>query len=272
MLLRLKAIPGLQIAENVPLSMHTRFGIGGPARWLLDASTAVALTGALEILRETGTPHAVIGGGSNLIANDHGFRGAVVRYANASIEFETPPDEVAPVRVRAAAGAVLQDLVDRTISAGLAGLETLTGIPGWVGGAIYGNAGAYGHSIHERVRSVRILDGNDIRVLENAECGFLYRDSVFKHHKDWIILSADLELDRGDATELRATASGIRKIRDEKYPPAMRCAGSIFKNLILAELPEAVRVRVPEKQSAKARSLPRIFWNRSGRKESYAVA
>lgn len=264
MLLRLRAIPGLLISESVPLAAHTRFGIGGSARWLLDAATDEALAAALEILRETATPHTVIGGGSNLIASDEGFPGAVVRYVNASLE--VPAIGAGATRVHAAAGVLLQDLVDRTISEGLAGLETLTGVPGWVGGAIYGNAGAYGHSIHERVRSVRILDGPGIRVLDNAECEFRYRDSVFKRHKDWTILSVDLELDRGDAVELQARAATIRKIRDEKYPPTMRCAGSIFKNLILADLPETVRAQVPEKVIREGKVPSAYFLEEAGAK------
>ncbi len=264
MLLRLRAIPGLLISERVPLAAHTRFGIGGSARWLLDAATDEALAAALEILRETATPHTVIGGGSNLIASDEGFPGAVVRYTNASLE--VPAIGAGATRVHAAAGVLLQDLVDRTISEGLAGLETLTGVPGWVGGAIYGNAGAYGHSIHERVRSVRILDGPGIRVLDNAECEFRYRDSVFKRHKDWTILSVDLELDRGDAVELQARDAAIRKIRDEKYPPTMRCAGSIFKNLILADLPETVRAQVPEKVIREGKVPSAYFLEEAGAK------
>ena len=257
MLLRLRSIPGLQISENVPLSQCTRFGIGGPARWLVDAASEMALTAALATLREHGIPHTVVGGGTNLIASDSGFPGAIVRYTNASIDIlpdgilpdDILPDDIDPQksRVRVAAGAVLQDLVDGTIERGLAGLETLTGIPGWVGGAIYGNAGAYGHSIHERIRTVTFLDldRTGARTIDNSACEFRYRDSVFKRKKDWIILSAELQLGRAPAAGLMEAASCIRKIRDEKYPPAMRCAGSIFKNLLFAELPAAARAQVP---------------------------
>jgi UDP-N-acetylmuramate dehydrogenase len=121
----------------------------------------------------------------------------------------------------------------------------MTGIPGWVGGAIYGNAGAYGHSIHEFVESVRYLDAAGIHEIGNAACGFRYRESVFKQAKDRVILDATLRLKPGDPAALRSAAEGILKIRNEKYPPAMRCAGSIFKNLILTELPERVRAQVP---------------------------
>ena len=99
--------------------------------------------------------------------------------------------------VHVEAGAMLQDLVDQSIAAGLRGLETMTGIPGWVGGAIYGNAGAYGHSIEERVESVRFFDGAQVREIGRAECEFRYRESVFKRNKNWIVLSATLRLEAG---------------------------------------------------------------------------
>jgi UDP-N-acetylmuramate dehydrogenase len=168
--------------------------------------------------------------------------------------------------VRAAAGAVLQDLVDATIAAGLEGLHTMTGIPGWVGGAIYGNAGAYGHSIHEFVESVRFFDGAAIREMDNVACEFRYRESVFKRNKSWIVLEATLRLPSGDPTQLRAAADGILKIRNEKYPPSMLCAGSIFKNLLLAELPEAVRAKVPERVIREGKVPSAYFLELAGAK------
>jgi UDP-N-acetylmuramate dehydrogenase len=230
------AIPGVQCTENVPLSSITRFAIGGPAQVLADASSEAALIAVFDAVR--GTPHALIGGGSNLVADDRGFPGVVLRYTAKNIEIDGS-------LVRVSAGAVLQDLVDATIAAGLEGLHTMTGIPGWVGGAVYGNAGAYGHSIHEFVESVRFFDGRAVREIGNAACEFHYRESAFKRHKDWIVLEATLHLTHGNADALKTAADGILKIRNEKYPPAMRCAGSIFKNLILAELPEGVRAQVP---------------------------
>src|SRR5689334_14886660 len=186
----LNEIPELECSENVPLSRLTRFAIGGPAGILADASSEAALIAALEVVG--GSPHALIGGGSNLVADDRGFPGVVLRYTAKDIGIDGP-------MVRVAAGAVLQDLVDATIAAGLEGLHTMTGIPGWVGGAIYGNAGAYGHSIHEFVESVRFFDGSTVREIGNAACEFHYRESVFKRHKDWIVLETALRLPLGDA-------------------------------------------------------------------------
>jgi UDP-N-acetylmuramate dehydrogenase len=238
MLARLATISGLQCTENVPLSRLTRFAIGGPARVLADASTESALIEALDAVR--GHPHALIGGGSNLVADDRGFPGVVLRFTAKNIEIDGG-------LVKVGAGAVLQDLVNATIAAGLEGLHTMTGIPGWVGGAIYGNAGAYGHSIHEFVESVRFFDGSSVQQIGNPACEFHYRESAFKRHKDWVVLQTTLRLDQGDAAALKTVADGILKIRNEKYPPTMRCAGSIFKNLILAELPESVRAQVPDR-------------------------
>jgi len=238
MLARLAAIPELVCRENALLSNYTRFGLGGPARMLADAPTEAALRAAVDALRSDAHGHTLIGGGSNLVASDEGFPGVVLRYTEKSLTIDGG-------LVHATAGVVLQDLVDATIAAGLAGLHTMTGIPGWVGGAVYGNAGAYGHSVHEFVEAVRYLDASGVHEIGNAACQFRYRESVFKQAKDRVILDVTLRLVPGDPQDLRTAAGGILKIRNEKYPPEMRCAGSIFKNLILAELPESVRAQVP---------------------------
>jgi UDP-N-acetylmuramate dehydrogenase len=233
----LSGIPGLDVREDVPLREVTRFGLGGPARVLADAVTESGLAAAVAYLCRAGLPHALIGGGSNLIASDAGFTGVVLRYTAAKIDINGP-------LLIAEAGAMLQHLVDFSIERGLRGLETMTGIPGWVGGAVYGNAGAYGHSIQERIEWVRFFDGQRFREISRAECDFRYRESIFKVRKDWIIVAAALRLDHADPLELRASADGIIKIRNEKYPPTMRCAGSIFKNLILADLAPDIRAKV----------------------------
>jgi UDP-N-acetylmuramate dehydrogenase len=179
-----------------------------------------------------------MGGGTNLIVSDGGFRGIVLRYRAKSLL-------AANNRVMADSGAVLQDLVDFTVARGLRGLETLAGIPGSVGAALYGNAGAYGHSISERVVSVRFYDGAAVRVFNNEECRFEYRESIFKQHKDWIIFSAQLLLEPAEAEVLRQISGDIVKVRNEKFPVTMKCAGSIFKNLLLKDLPQAVAAQVP---------------------------
>ena len=256
---RLASIPNVSVSEGVALSRHTRFGIGGPAAVFLEAVDEEAFTEAFRMAQSSGAAYSVIGDGTNLIVSDEGFDGIVLRQAAKAIYHEG-------ATVRAQAGAELQALVDYCIDHGLQGLETMTGIPGSVGAAVYGNAGAYGHSIDERVRRVRVLNGWPIRSLRASECRFRYRESVFKEHKDWIILDVELVMTPAYAAELHQTADEIFKIRLAKYPPTMKCAGSIFKNLILAELPESVREQIPERVVREGKAPSAYFLEQVGAK------
>lgn len=234
----LSAIPDLRVFRHVALSGYTRFGVGGPADLLADAHSEEAFIAAARAVRQSGVPLEVIGGGTNLIVSDSGFRGVILRFVVDRITVEATAIEVY-------AGAPLQALVDASIDAGLAGIHTMTRIPGLVGAAVYGNAGAYGHSIHEWITEVRFFDGESVQTFANAECEFKYRESRFKRHKAWTIFSARLTLIPGDPVELKRKAAEIQAIRDEKYPPTMMCAGSIFKNLLFANLPVGVAESVP---------------------------
>lgn len=236
---RLAQIPDLEISLNEPLARHTRFEIGGPAGMFVDARREAAFVAAVRVARASGQRWMVIGSGTNLVVSDAGFEGVMIRYSGGSIVAGEGG------RMEVEAGAELQALVDFAVERGLAGLERMTGIPGQVGAAIYGNAGAYGSSMADFVRSVRVFDGEKVVELPAGEVVFRYRSSVFKVRKDWLILSAALECVAGDAAALRAKADEIRAIRDAKYPPTMRCAGSIFKNLLLDELPARARAAAP---------------------------
>ena len=258
-LARLAAIPELTVLTDAPLSRYTRFALGGPADVYAETASVEAFIAALTVARASGQSYVVIGGGTNLIVSDDGFRGIVLRFIAQRIL-------AAGNRVVADGGAVLQDLVDFTVDRGLQGLETLAGIPGSVGAAIYGNAGAYGHSISERVRTVRFYDGAGVRVFDNEACEFHYRESVFKRHKDWIIFSAELVMDSADAAALRKTADDIVKVRNEKFPVTMKCAGSIFKNLLMAQLPAAVAERVPQRVAREGKVPAAYFLEEVGAK------
>lgn len=234
----LARLSGVQCHQDEPLRQHTRFGIGGPARWLIDISLQASFVEAVRALHTAAVPFLVLGGGSNLVVSDDGVDAVVLRFTGKSLQIN---GDLLTVE----SGAVLQEVVDASIAAGLSGLHTMTGIPGWLGGAVYGNAGAYGHSIHEFVREVVLVDSAEVRTMDNAACEFAYRESIFKRRKEWIILSAALRLTPGDAAALAVRAHEIRSIRDAKYPPTMRCAGSIFKNLLFRELPVSVQSQVP---------------------------
>ncbi len=254
---RLTAIGNLQVVSDAPLAAHTRFQIGGPAALLCDTSQPDALVEALRVVETLAIPRIVIGGGTNLVVSDAGFDGVVLRYTGSRITQNG-------TLLRAESGAVLQDVVDYSIAHGLKGLETLTGIPGYLGGAVYGNAGAYGHSIQELVTEVRTTNGQTLSTVCKEQCGFRYRDSIFKDRKEWIILSADLQFDEDDPGRLSKIASDIRTIRDAKYPPAMRCAGSIFKNLFFADLPAHVQDEIPPNQVREGKVPSAWFLEQTG--------
>lgn len=249
----------MRVEANAPLSRYTRFGIGGPASLLVEALAPETIAAARQAVADVGVPWVVLGEGSNVIAADAGYDGVVLRYGASRISRTSDT-------LTADAGAPLQRLVDFSISAGLAGIHTMTGIPGWVGAAVYGNAGAYGRSISESVERVRFFDGGDVRSFDNADCGFDYRESVFKRHKEWTILDAVLRLTPGKAVDLAAQAASIRRIRDEKYPPTMRCAGSIFKNCLFARLPQSVADRVPPEAVREGKVPSAWFLERVGAK------
>jgi UDP-N-acetylmuramate dehydrogenase len=231
-------IPYLQADPDVPLASCTRFGIGGPAKVLAQTPCVESFIAAVHAAHDMEQRVAFIGGGSNMVVSDAGLDGIALRFTAGGIRTEG-------FIVTADSGVEMQRLVDFTIELGLGGLETLTRLPGWLGAAIYGNAGAYGHSVSERVASVRFFDGVTVRAFGNAECEFTYRDSVFKRHKEWFIFSAELSLEPADPDELRLAAAGIARIRDEKFPPTMRCAGSVFKNLLFRDLPPPAAAAVP---------------------------
>jgi len=239
---RLLKIPLLQVTLNEPLWRHTRFGLGGAAAVFACTQDEGAFVEAVRRAQESGAAWVVIGMGTNLIVSDAGFPGIVLRYDGARIHIEGQ-------RVRAEAGAALQALVDATIDAGLQGYETMTGIPGNVGAAIYGNAGAYGASISDRLVRVRYFDGSAVRETDRAGCGFRYRESEFKRRRlsgePWLILSAEFAFPEGNAKEMRKKADDILAIRNRKYPPDLKCAGSIFKNLLWEHLPDEAKAAVP---------------------------
>jgi UDP-N-acetylmuramate dehydrogenase len=236
-LARLAEIPNVTVSRHTPLALYTRFGIGGPADIYAETGSPESFIEALAVARASRHTAMVMGGGTNLIVSDDGFRGIMLRYVARRLL-------AAGSRVMADAGADLQSLVDFTVDRGLKGLETLAGIPGSVGAAVYGNAGAYGHSISERLRMVRFYDGECVRIFGPEPCEFRYRESVFKRRKDWIIFSVELDLEPADSAGLRRTADDIVRVRNEKFPVTMKCAGSIFKNLLLADLPAAAAARV----------------------------
>ncbi len=224
---QLRSAIGEGLREQEPLKHHTTFRVGGPADWFLAARTADQLVAALKVAHDIGLPCFLLGGGSNLLVSDEGFRGLVVKNAIDDIAFDGSAAQVG-------CGADYLEFIQRTRDQALAGLAYAAGIPGSVGGAIYGNAGCYGQDIGARVVecSVVTLDGATVETLPASWFQFGYRDSRLKREPR-ALLSCVLQLDPG---EFRAVAAEIEEkleIRRVKHPQwrIEPTAGSYFKNL-----------------------------------------
>ncbi|MFH0799198.1 MAG: UDP-N-acetylmuramate dehydrogenase [Pseudomonadota bacterium] len=209
------------------LSAFTTFRIGGPASALARATTADEVLAAATRADAMGLLWRVIGHGSNILVADEGLEAAVIVFQSAE-----PPQIFNDGRVVVSGGFPLAELVSLLAFKGLAGLEDLAGIPGTVGGAIAGNAGAYGKTIGNLVGSVRLLgrDGRT-RELTGLELLFAYRHSILKETTD-AILDATLATSPGDATLLMGIVEARLADRRAKHPDhlVVPTAGSYFKN------------------------------------------
>lgn len=225
----------ITIQENLPLAPLTSLEIGGPARFFVQVETVAELREALLFAQREMIPFAILGGGTNVLVSDHGFDGLVIR-------MRLPKVELSGERVSAEAGVDLTALVHQTAQWGLAGMESLAGIPGLVGGAVRGNAGAYGSCIAEITETVQALhaDTLELLVLEREACNFGYRDSLFKKEPGLIVVSVDLMLRRGDPEQIASRVAATIAKRAARNLQCDRSVGSFFMNPVVAD-PELVR-------------------------------
>ncbi len=244
------------IREQVSLAPLTTLGVGGPARYFLEAASQSDVLEGVEFARAQQLPLFVLGGGSNLVVADRGFDGVVLKIGLRGIEHEESSREEAPFRV--AAGEEWDAFVARAVEAGAAGIECLSGIPGTVGGTPVQNVGAYGQEVSTTIREVEALDLSTLETttLTNSQCGFAYRTSRFNtsDRGRYILLSVTFVLHRGRRPSLRyadlqkyfadhageptlaEVRSAVRSIRHSKAMLIVpgdedaRSAGSFFKN------------------------------------------
>lgn len=222
----LNRFPGV-FTRNEPLHKHTCFQIGGNAGIFCLISSIDLLKTVLLTVRELEIPYAIIGGGSNLLVDDGGFRGLVIKFM---AEKDEPVIEFPLLKVHA--GKTLASVLDFAAEHSLSGLEFLAGIPGTIGGGVYMNAGAFGSSISEILHSARIITGeNEITHVTPDYFHFSYRDSILQHNTD-IVIDVSLRVKSGTSDEIVNKYIEIKKIRSQKHPPLdTPCAGSYFKNL-----------------------------------------
>ena len=244
------------IRRDVPLAPLTTFELGGPARFFSQVATSKDAAWALRWARDQNLQVFVLGGGSNVVVGDGGFAGLVLQLVARGTDFRSQGDHVL---LEAQAGEPWDDVVAAAVARDLAGIECLSGIPGTAGATPIQNVGAYGQEVADTICSLRVLDRRTLEVgeLSAAECGFAYRDSIFRRNPGQaIVLSASFALRPGaqpvlayrelatalagrarpSLAEVRAAVLDLRRKKSMVYDardPNRRSAGSFFTNPIV---------------------------------------
>lgn len=207
-----------------PMKKHTTFRIGGPADYYLCPHSTEELQKILQICRENKLEFFILGNGSNLLVSDKGYRGVVIQLWKNFSDIETE-DNTITVK----AGALLSKVAAEALEESLTGMEFASGIPGTMGGAVMMNAGAYGGEMKDIIREVTVLTREgELLTLSKEEMNSGYRTSVVKE-KGYVVISAVLQLRKGDREEIRKVMDELKERRVTKQPLDMPSAGSTFK-------------------------------------------
>ncbi|OGC74662.1 MAG: UDP-N-acetylenolpyruvoylglucosamine reductase [candidate division Zixibacteria bacterium RBG_16_40_9] len=220
----LKQKLGPELKENEILAPYTTFRIGGPADYFYIAKTPERLMEVIMLAVELRLNYFLLAGGSNILINDKGFRGLIIRN-------ECDQIEVLGEKIVAQSGAVLQAVVDTAYENSLTGFEFATGIKGSLGGAVYGNAGAFGHAVGEILTgAVLFASTGELKVVDREYFDFVYRGSRLKQTGE-IALSVSFQLEKGNKSEIKQKMDEIMELRNTKHPHEEGSAGSFFKNI-----------------------------------------
>jgi len=246
----------INIQENIILAPYTTFRIGGSARYFVEVENGEDLAEAIAFANEKNISFFILGGGSNVLVSDNGFNGLVIRINS---QLFLPHN----FSIGCGAGLSLAKVVRESMEREFSGLEWAIGIPGTIGGAIRGNAGAFGGEIAKAIKAVNFIDTEDlyeelggkkavkIQTFAKELCEFGYRTSIFKQNKNLIILSASFVFDKGSKLEVEKITQGIIEKRRSNYPQGVGSAGSFFINPVVSNL-ELIK-KFEEDSGAKSR-------------------
>lgn len=227
------------VKTNEPLAKHTTFKIGGPAEFLVIVDDSDKLVELLDYCQAEGINYFILGGGSNLLMPDNGLSGVVIKIAGGKMKVD---EEI----IEADAGVSLSAAVNLATKNSLSGLEWAVGIPGTVGGAVRGNAGAMGQDISRSILKILVWQNGEIKEFSKDNCGFCYRSSIFKESGNIVILKAWLKLSKGKSVDILKKIQEYLGQRQNKFP-IQPSAGSFFKNIKISEWP------------GKTKNLPELF-------------
>ncbi len=212
------------VLEEEPMSNHTTLKIGGPCDFLVMPQSLTELKNVVSFAKENSIRLTILGNGSNVLIDDEGLDGIVVKTTglkHIKVEGNT---------ITAGCGARLSTLCETALQHGLGGLCELSGVPGTVGGGVYMNAGAYGGEIKDTLtKSLCLTEDGEEKVLTNEEHEFSYRSSVFHTRPDWIIVESTFTLAPANREELKEKTVELLKKRNQAQPLEYPNAGSTFK-------------------------------------------
>ena len=217
---------GDKVKENVPLAPYTSARIGGPADILFMADTSADLARIVKLMWKHEMPFTMLGGGSNVLVSDKGVRGVVILNRAKGVKFVTGDQP----SVKAESGVIFSNLANRCASKGLAGLEWAAAVPGTVGGAVYGNAGAFGGDVSGDLISAELLTMEGKETFTVEQFGYGYRTSVLKRGElKALVLSAEFALKNSTKDEVTVKIQQFSAHRKATQPPGASM-GSMFKN------------------------------------------
>lgn len=221
----------LEIKKNILLAPFTTFRIGGPAKFFVEISSEEELLEALNFAKANNLEFFILGGGSNLLVSDKGYDGIVIQCKLTTHNLRPTTNTI-----EAGAGMPLALLVNLAAQNSLAGMEWTAGIPGTIGGAVRGNAGAFGSCIKDAIQSVKVFDTRNSQLTNynKEDCKFGYRYSIFKENPNLIILVATLRLKLGDKEEIQNKIKEIIEKRSLKQPKE-NSGGSFFTNPVVID-------------------------------------
>ena len=216
-----------EVTEHASLKNMNTYHIDTKAKILIEPKSINDLVDVIKTLREYKTPYFILGAGSNIVLNDREIDGVVIKLTKLNGVAIYKEENT----IYAEAGAMLPKIVIDSVNNELCGLEFAAGIPGTLGGAIYGNAGAYNACIMDYIKSVTVLDeNNEIITLNNEDISYSYRNTMFKETKKYIILGAKFYLRDGNKEESENIMADRKRRRVESQPLDYPNAGSVFRN------------------------------------------
>ena len=219
-----KKYPSISFIDE-PMKKHSTFGVGGKAKVLLLPKEESEIKTILKYCNRNSIKTRFIGSGSNLLFSDEGFDGVIISLKRAFKNLDISEDGL----IRVGSGVILVKMVREAIKKKIKGLESLSGVPGTLGGALYMNAGAYGAEISKYFISAKLLDQNGEEVvLSNNDVSFSYRKSTFPNN--YILMEAFFQCEKGELDKIIYNKNKFSKSRKENQPLQYRSAGSIFKN------------------------------------------